>query len=47
MSFEYTFEKRDDEVLFAYSVPYTVSKMHNLLKVIIERHNEAYPNNKD
>jgi hypothetical protein len=47
MSFEYNFEKRDDEVFFAYSVPYTVSKMHNLLKGIIERHNEALPNHRD
>ncbi len=32
VSFDYTFKKKQDEVYFAYSIPYTVSKLHNLLK---------------
>ena len=43
MSFEYTFKHKDDEVWFAYSVPYTVSKLHNLLKTICESHTETIP----
>jgi len=38
VSFEYTFKHKDDEVYFAYSVPYTVSKMSNFLRGITDTH---------
>ena len=42
LSFEYTFKKKNDEVYFAYSLPYTVSKMHNLVKELTEKHAELF-----
>lgn len=44
VSFEYTFKKKQDEVYFAYSIPYTVSKMHNLLKGVVDKHSQEFPN---
>jgi len=44
MSFEYNFKHAEDEVWFAYSVPYTVSKMHNLVKTICDSHCDNFPN---
>lgn len=32
LSFEYTFHYDDDEVYFAYSIPYTYSQLLNFLK---------------
>ena len=38
LSFEYTFTRPDDEVYFAYALPYTFSKLHNYLKEVNEVH---------
>jgi len=40
MSCEYTFKRANDEVYFAYALPYTVSKMANLVREIIDSHQE-------
>ena len=38
LTFEYTFEHANDEVYFAYALPYTFSKCHNLVKEIMNDH---------
>ena len=40
LSFEYTFKQEDDVVYFAYAIPYTFSKLHNLLKDVMRTHDE-------
>ena len=40
LSFEYTFKRANDEVYFAYALPYTFSKVHNLVKDIMLYHKE-------
>ena len=40
LSFEYTFEHANDEVYFAYSLPYTFSKCHSLVKEIMQCHED-------
>ena len=42
LSFEYTFKKKNDEVYFAYAIPYTFSKLHNLLKDVINQHDNQF-----
>ena len=44
LSFEYTFKKKNDEVYFAYAIPYTFSKLHNLLKDVMSKHDEQFVN---
>ena len=38
LTFEYTFEHANDEVYFAYALPYTFSKCHNFVKEIMLDH---------
>ena len=38
VSFEYTFKKTDDEIYFAYALPYTFSKLFNFLKETMSGH---------
>lgn len=38
MTFEYTFNRPNDEVYFAYALPYTFSKLHNFVKTTMEEH---------
>ena len=40
LSFEYNFKRANDEVYFAYALPYTFSKLHNLVKDIMVCHKE-------
>ena len=40
LSFDYTFTREDDVVYFAYAIPYTFSKLHNLLKDVMRAHDE-------
>ena len=40
LSFDYTFKREDDVVYFAYAIPYTFSKLHNLLKNVMRTHDE-------
>ena len=40
LGFEYTFRRPDDEVYFAYALPYTFSKAHNLVKEIMSNHKD-------
>lgn len=38
LTFEHTFTKPNDEVYFAYALPYTFSKLHNFIKEIVVNH---------
>lgn len=38
LTFEYTFKRANDEVYFAYALPYTFSKLHNLVKEVMLNH---------
>ena len=38
LTFEYTFNRPNDEVYFAYALPYTFSKLHNFVKTTMEEH---------
>ena len=40
MSMEYTFARPNDEVYFAYSIPYTFSKLYNFLKEVVQSHEQ-------
>ena len=38
LTFDYTFKRPNDEVYFAYALPYTFSKLHNFVKEIMTTH---------
>ncbi len=38
LSFDYTFKKPNDEVYFAYALPYTFSKLNNYIKEVMDEH---------
>jgi hypothetical protein len=38
VSFEYTFKRKDDEIYFAYALPYTFSKLYSFLKETMSSH---------
>jgi len=38
LSFDYTFKRPNDEVYFAYSLPYTLSKLHGCIKNVMDDH---------
>ena len=40
LTFDYTFRRENDEVYFAYALPYTFSKLHYSIKDIMEEHSE-------
>ena len=36
LTFEYTFKRPNDEVYFAYALPYTFSKLHNFIRELMD-----------
>ena len=39
LSFDYNFTRANDEVYFAYALPYTFSKLYSFVKQIMDEHN--------
>ena len=40
LSFEYNFKRPNDEVYFAYALPYTFSKLNSFVKDVVSDHKE-------
>ena len=40
LTFDYTFKRANDEVYFAYALPYTFSKLHNYIKEVMSEHSD-------
>ena len=43
LSFEYDFQHPNDKVQFSYSIPYTFSRLQNLMRAVSKEHHEAFP----
>ena len=40
LTFDYTFKRANDEVYFAYALPYTFSKLHSYIKEVMSEHSD-------